>query len=142
MLDIQLLIDHAASATGFRCDWSKETQPNLPTLRDIEIRPMVMFGALNIVRESDIATTGSVSDFTNYADELTLVISVHIVTTQKMLHTHWKILHDALLGWVPGPAVEKNFSALTYFHGEAMGVSNSRIWWLDQWKLSFPAITY
>lgn len=137
MIDIQLLIDRITTETGYTVTLAKETQPNLQNI-DLEL-PQIFVGYLQVDSIGEINTDWSADEYAQNAVDLQLNFSVQLLCKHSEFPIVWETVRESLTGWNPLPNQDK-YSTMLYVGGSALGLQNSRLWWVDQWKINFPAI--
>ena len=142
MFDLAILIDALRTETGWEVSWAKETQPDLTAISVLRDAPRISVGALSILPVEEVSYAGTTDPYSSELQEVNFVLSLHIIAHPETLDRHWRRLFNFLLGWSPYPGDEHQYSGLTYVKGDMLGITNGRAWWLDQWKLSFPTVTF
>ena len=134
MYNLQSLIDHIASETGYSVNWLKESEQNLPNTTD-EITVYIGYHSL----EADgILGDGSTPDpYVQFSEDLIQFCLVQFNCKVSDLHSVWRNIYNACAKWIPLPA-EADYTAFTHSGGGVKGIQAGRIWWVDRWRISFP----
>lgn len=121
--------------TGYEVQFARDREVDLQEQVDL---PIIYIGYASI--DSKNPTSPVEHDFLNlHGEDLVQSFHIQIVCAANQLATIWKSLHSTLVGWNPTPG-EQYHSGFTYSQGGMMGLSNSKLWWLDVWKIGFPTV--
>lgn len=134
MIDIALLKTQLETA-GYPVQYSRSKEPVLQELTDL---PIIYLG-YSTIDSKHPSSPIEYSLLNQHGEDLVQSFSIQIVCEQTMLSTIWKTIHPVLIGWNPNPN-EAYRSGLTYSQGGVVGIENSRIWWVDIWRLGFPTV--
>lgn len=133
MIDIQVVLDYLALNTPYRVEFAKDTLPNFQDIVDL---PVIFVGYATIDSKNPRAPIEH-SLFNTNGEDLVQAFEIHIVCQTASFSTIWKNVYTKLIGWNPD-YTEKYHSGFTYSQGGKMGLSNSKFWHVDIWKIGFP----
>lgn len=133
MIDIQTVIDYLTLNTPYRVEAAKDTLPNYQDIVDL---PVVYVGYATIDSKNPKAPIEH-SLFNTNGEDLVQGFEIHIVCQIANFSAIWVTLYKVLIGWNP-EFTEKYHSGFTYAQGGKMGLSNSKFWHVDIWKIGFP----
>jgi hypothetical protein len=135
MITLETIKTRLQAQTSYTIAFARDREVDLQEQTEL---PIVYLGYATI--DSKNPTSPVEHDFLNQHGE-DLVQSFHIQTVCAVtqLPTVWKALHTALIGWNPTPG-EQYHSGFTYAQGGVMGLSNSKVWWLDVFRIGFPTV--
>lgn len=135
MITIDTLKARLEAQTAYTIAFSRDREVDLQEQTEL---PIIYVGYGSI--DSKNPTSPVEHDFLNlHGEDLVQTLSIQIVCTTIQLSTVWKAVYTALVGWNPTPG-EQYHSGFTYSQGGVVGLSNSKIWHVDYWKIGFPTV--
>lgn len=75
--------------------------------------------------------------FNQHGEDLVQTFEIQIDCMIEDFEKVWKDIYKSIIGWTPD-IQERQHTGFTYAQGGVMGLENSRLWWLDRWKVGFP----
>lgn len=109
----------------------------MPGLLALTGLPLIYVGAHAIISIPAQGSDAAIESYEQALQEFGFIFETQIVCEREDLATVWTSLKDALIDWYPVPN-DKNYSGVSHFEGGIMGMENTRLWWLDRWKINFP----
>lgn len=135
MITLDTLKTRLLSQTSYTVQFARDREVDLQEQTEL---PIIYIGYQSI--DSKNPTSPVEHDFLNlHGEDLVQSFTIQIVCTSNDLPTIWKTTHTALIGWNPTPG-EQYHSGFTYAQGGVMGLSNSKIWWIDVYRIGFPTV--
>ena len=137
MYNLQSLIDHLVSDTGYDTAFARAKEMNLEGLDQI-IKVKVGYHSVD---SDGVLGDGETPDpYQYFAEDLSFSCIVQFTCGVAEFHTVWQSIYDSCSGWIPLDA-EKDISGFMYSGGGAMGLKDGRIWWMDRWRIDFPRVS-
>lgn len=135
MISIDTIKTRLEAQTNYTIAFARDREVDLQEQTEL---PIIYIGYATI--DSKNPTSPVEHDFLNqYGEDLVQSFHIQTVCSVSQLPTVWKALHTALIGWNPTPG-EQYHSGFTYASGGVMGLSNSKLWHIDVWRIGFPTV--
>ena len=135
MITLDTIKTRLEAQTTYPIAFARDREIDLQEQIDL---PVIYIGYSTI--DSKNPTSPVEHDFLNlHGEDLVQSFLIQTVATQATFPTIWKAVYTALVGWNPTPG-EANHSGFTYSQGGLQGLSNSKLWWIDLWRLGFPTV--
>lgn len=134
MYDLAGLITHLATDTGYSVDWSKMKEPSLANAGDA---PTIGVGYHSVTPLGGLGEGDSPDPYEAFAEDLGQGIQLQIICKVEDFHIVWKAVYASMRGWIPLPA-EQNYTGMFHSGGGNAGISNGRIFWIENWRIDFP----
>lgn len=136
MIDLSLVVTRLQTQTPYQIELAKSKEPSLIELSNL---PVIFIGYGGVEAKNPRSPI-EFDLFNLHGEDLVQTFDIQIVCEAANLSTIWKTIYPKLIGWNPVLA-EANYSGLTYSHGGVIGMDNSRLWWIDKWKIGFPVVS-
>lgn len=119
--------------TGYTVQFARDKEIDLQELTDL---PIIFIGYNNIEdRRANEAI--ALDTYAVNGENLTQSFTLQIVCSQADFPVVWKNIYKKLIGWNPTTG-EQYHTSFTYVQGGAVGLSNSKFYWMDIWRIGFP----
>lgn len=115
-----------------------ETQPVLVPGRDLI--PQIFVGHHEIKGISNIETEYLGNEYSQMGQVVNHSFYIQLGCYESDFEALSDLVSEAMAGWNPQPA-DANFSSFSYIGGGVLGLQNSLQWWVDNWVISYPAIS-
>lgn len=135
MYPAQDIIDRLRAETPYSIEFAKFKQP---TAKDLVSLPKIYVGYFDL-NSLNPSTPKSLDIYDQYGEDLVQGFDVQIHCEIQQLHTIWRVIHKALIGYNSRPG-EEEFAGFTYSQGGMIGLENGTAWWVDRWQISFPTV--
>jgi hypothetical protein len=119
--------------TGYTVQFARDREVDLQELTDL---PIIYIGYNNI----DSKNPNQPIAYDTYdlnGENLVQNFTIQLVCQQAEFSTIWKAVYKKLIGWNPVVA-NSIHTSFTYVQGGVMGLSNSKFYWVDIWRIGFP----
>lgn len=133
MIDQSTLITRLDAQLSYTIRPAREKQIVLSELTEL---PIIYVGYATI-DSMDANTPTATGYFLHHGEDLIQSFDIHICTTVANFRTVWINTYRALIGYNPN-TLAKNTSGLSYSQGGLMGLEDSKMWWMDRWRINFP----
>jgi hypothetical protein len=135
MIDLAAIKSRLEDQTTYTIAYARDREIDLQEQTEL---PIIYLGYGST--DSKNPTSPVEHDFLNqHGEDIVQTIVIQTVCTASTLPTVWKAVYTALVGWNPTPN-ENMHSGFTYAQGGVMGLSNSKLWYVDQWRIGFPTV--
>lgn len=135
MISISTIKTRLESQLSYKVEFARDREVDLQEQSDL---PIIYVGYQSL--DSKNPTSPSEHDFLNqHGEDIVQTFAIQTVCTVAQLPTVWKAIHTALIGWNPTPG-EEYHSGLTYAQGGVVGLSNSKLWHVDYYRIGFPTV--
>ena len=133
MIDQSTVIARLDAQLTYTIRPSREKQIVLSELTEL---PIIYVGYATIESKDPNFPTAT-GYFELHGEDLVQSFDIHICTTVANFRTVWINIFKALIGYNPNvPA--RNTAGLNYSQGGMMGLEDSKVWWMDRWRINFP----
>lgn len=124
------------ATTGYTVEYARDKEPNT---QELGILPIVYVGYSSLDSTNPNAPI-AYDLFNLHGEDLVQSFDVLTVCEVANLPVIWRKLYSACIGKHPTLSLSStaSTSGLTYAQGGVIGLSNSKLWWLDRWKIGFP----
>lgn len=141
MISLKVIYDRLKSKTSYTIEYAKDKEPNIQELTALPIVTVGYAGldskSPNLPIEHDIYNLHGENLVQSFD-----IISICDSTKPDTLAAMVRNIHGALVGYTPTVSIAslQGVSGLTYSQGGVIGLVNSKIIWLDRYKIGFPTI--
>lgn len=135
MISLDTIKTRLQAETSYTIAFARDREVDLQEQLEL---PIIYIGYANI--DSKNPTSPIEHDLYNlHGEDLVQSFHIQIVSINTDFSTVWKTIYTKLVGWNPVVG-EQYHSGFTYSQGGIMGLSNSKLWWIDVWKIGFPTL--
>jgi hypothetical protein len=119
--------------TGYTVQFARDREVDLQELTDL---PIIYIGYNNIDNKNPNQPI-AYDTYDLNGENLVQNFTIQLVCQQAEFSTIWKAVYKKLIGWNPVVA-NSIHTSFTYVQGGVMGLSNSKFYWVDIWRIGFP----
>ena len=132
MIDLTLVKNRLAE-TGITVQFARDKEVDLQELSKL---PIIYVGYNNIDSMNPNLPL-ALDSYSLQGEDLVQSFTIQLVCEQSNFPIHWKAIYKKLIGWNPNPN-EALHTSFNYVQGGVMGLSNSKFYWVDIWRIGFP----